>query len=231
MTTTSTIDTGREELRKKLLEINVWAMTLILALVLESSSSAIVFITGTPRSIETTVWGAVLLMALVFGLLLANTVGILVLHIRYQARYSYWFVILDNVFVTVPLYIAVRFIAASIGSGGAPPASVGINNSLFRVGVALIAISYVFLFIRDINVLPDIRNQLSVSPLIAVGAMHALGALLFLSVAIAPRFDLYVAIIGSVGLGFFFAGMVTIPLIEKRFAVAKPSQASAVGSS
>ena len=141
MTTTGTIDTSHEELRKKLLEINVWAMTLILALVLERSSSAIVFIAGTPRHVETTVWGAVFLMALVFGLLLANTVGILVLHVRFRAPYSYWYVVLDNVFVTVPLYVAVRFIAASIGFGGTSNSSVRLDDSLFQVGVALIATS------------------------------------------------------------------------------------------
>lgn len=231
MTTTGTIDTSQQELRKKLLEINIWAMTLILALVLESSSSAIVFIAGTPRHVEATVWGAVFLMALVFGILLATTVGILVLHVRYQAPYSYWYVVLDNVFVTVPLYVAVRFIAASIGFGETSTMPVRLDGSLFRVGVALIAVSYVFVLVRDVMVLPEIRNQLSVPPLVAIGAMHALGALLFLSVAIAPGFVVYVAVMGSIGLGLFFAGMVAIPLIERRFAVAKPSRALASGSS
>lgn len=231
MTTTDTIDTSSQELRKKLLEINIWAMTLILALVLETSSSAIIFIAGTPRHVEPTVWGAVLLMALVFGILLATTVGILVLHVRYQAPYRYWYVVLDNVFVTVPLYVAVRFIAASIGSGETSTMPLGLNESLFRIGVALIATSYLFLLVRDIMVLPEIRNQLSVPPLVSVGAMHTLGALLFLSVAIAPSLVVYVAIMGSIGLGLFFAGMVAIPLIERRFGVAKPSQVLASGSS
>ena len=229
MTATDTIDTSQEELRKKLLEINVWAMTLILALVLERSSSAIVFIAGTSRHVETTVLGAVFLMVLVFGLLLASTVGILILHVRYQAPYNYWYVVLDNVFVTVPLYLAVRFIAESIGFGGTSTTSVRLDNNLFQIGVALIATSYIFLFLRDIMVLPEIRNKLSVPPLVAVGAVHLLGALLFLSAAIAPRLVVYVAVIGSIGLGFFFAGMVAIPLIEKRFAVAKPSEALVSG--
>ncbi|SRR6266545_3218965 len=229
MTATGTVDTSHEELRKKLLEINVWAMTLILALVLERSSGAIVFIAGARRHVDATVWWAVFLMALVFGILLATTVGILVLHVRFRAPYSYWYVVVDNVFVTVPLYFAVRFIAASIGFGETSPTggtstTLRLDASLFRVGVALIALSYVFLFVRDLMVLPEIRDRLSVVPLVAVGSMHVLGALLFLLTAIAPDFVGYVAAIGSIGLGFFFAGMAAIPLIERRFAVAKLSK-------
>ena len=230
MTTQGTIDTSHEELRKKLLEINIWAMTLILALVLESASSAMVFIAGTPRHVDTTAWGAVFLMALVFGLLLATTVGILVLHVRYRAPYNYWYVVLDNVFVTVPLYVAVRFIAASIGFGETSTGPVRLNNGLFQIGVALIAVSYVFMFVRDLMVLPEIRNKLSLTPRVAAGSMHFLGALLFLAAAIAPRFVVSVAIIGSIGLAFFFAGMVAIPLIERRFTAAKPKEALASGS-
>ena len=222
MTVAGTVDTSDEELRKKLLEINVWAMTLILALVLERSSGAIVFITGTPRHVHATVWWNVFFMALVFGILLATTVGILVLHLRFRAPYRYWYVVVDNVFVTIPLYVAVRFMAASIEFGetsttGQVSATLRADQSLFRVGVGLIALSYVFLFARDLMVLPGIGARLSVVALAVVGSMHVLGALLFLSAAIAPDYVGYVATIGSIGLGFFFAGMAAIPLIQRSF--------------
>jgi hypothetical protein len=237
MTTTGSIDTSNEELRKKLLEINVWAMTLILALVLDSSSTAVIFIAGTPRHIEIQAWAAVFIMALVFGLLLGTTVGILVLHVRFHAPYSYWYVVLDNVFVTVPLYVAVRFIGASIGFDETSTAPVRLDESLFRVGAALIALALVFLFVRDLIVLPKIRSQISVPPLIAVSALHFLGALLFLSLAIIPNSVLYVAVLGSIGLGFFFAGMAAIPVLQARFppdqpiAAAQPNGALPSGSS
>jgi len=220
MTTNGTIDTSHVELRQKLLEINVWAMLLIIALVLERTSGAVVFIAAARRNVDTKVWAAVFIMALVFGLLLATTVGILALHVRFRAPYRYWYVVLDNVFVTVPLYVAVRFIAASIGETSTT--SVRLDESLFRVGATMIALSFVFLFVRDLIVLPKIRSELSVPPLVAVGALHLLGVLLFLSLAIAPGFVVYVAVIGSIGLAFFFAGMAAIPVIEARFAVAQP---------
>jgi hypothetical protein len=224
MTTTGTIDTSNVELRKKLLEINVWAMTLILALVLESFSSAIVTLDGTSRHVDTKAWAAVFIMTLVFGLLLATTVGILVLHVRFQAPYSYWYVVVDNVFITVPLYIAVRFIGSSIGFGAVSSGSVHLDEGLFRIGAALIALSFVFLFVRDLIVLPKIRNQISLPPLVAVSALHFLGVLLFLSLAIAPNSVVYVAVLGSIGLGFFFAGMAAIPVIQTRFAPAQPKE-------
>jgi hypothetical protein len=233
MTTTDAIDTSHEELRKKLLEINVWAMLLVIALVLERSSGALVFIAGAPRDVETQVWAAVFIMTLVFGVLLGTTVGILVLHVRFRAPYSYWYVVLDNVFLTVPLYVAVRFIAASTGldEKSTPTTRVSLDESLFRAGAAMITLSFVFLFVRDLMVLPKIRSEISVPPLVAISALHALGALLFLSAAIAPDFVVYVAVIGSMGLAFFFAGMAAIPLIETRFAVVKPHGALASGSS
>lgn len=220
MTTNGTIDTSHVELRQKLLEINIWAMLLIIALVLERTSGAIVLIAAARRNVDTKAWAAVFIMALVFGLLLATTVGILALHVRFRAPYSYWYVVLDNVFITVPLYVAVTFIAASIAETSTTP--VRLDESLFRVGATMIALSFVFLFVRDLIVLPKIRSQLSVPPLVAVSALHLLGALLFLSLAIAPGFVLYVAVLGSIGLGFFFAGMAAIPVIETRFAVAQP---------
>lgn len=222
MTITGSIDTSHEELRKKLLEINVWAMTLILALVLDSSSTAVIFIAGTPRHVETQAWAGVFIMALVFGLLLGTTVGILVLHVRFRAPYSYWYVVLDNIFVTVPLYVAVRFIGASVGFGEISTAPVRLDESLFRVGAALIALALVFLFVRDLIVLPNIRNQISVPPLVAVSALHFLGALLFLSLAIIPESVVYVAVLGSVGLCFFFAGMAAIPFIQAHFPADQP---------
>jgi hypothetical protein len=225
MTTTGTIDANNVELRKKLLEINVWAMTLILALVLESFSSAIVTLEGTPRHVDIKAWAAVFIMTLVFGLLLATTVGLLVLHVRFQAPYSYWYVVVDNVFITVPLYIAVRFIGASIVFGAISATPVHLDESLFRIGAALIALSFAFLFVRDLVVLPKIRNQLSLPPLVAVSALHVLGVLLFLSLAIAPNSVVYVAVLGSIGLGFFFAGMAAIPVIQARFAPAQPREA------
>lgn len=219
-------DTSLSELRQKLLEINVWAMLLIIALVLERASGAVVFIAGVWRSVNSQVWAAVFIMALVFGLLLGTTVGILALHVRFKAPYSYWYVVLDNVFITVPLYVAVRFIAASIGETPVPP--VRLDENLFRIGATMISLAFVFLLVRDFIVLPKIRNQLSVPPLVAVSALHLLGALLFLSLAIAPGFGLYVAVTGSIGLGLFFAGMAAIPVIETRFSAA-PSVTEEVG--
>jgi hypothetical protein len=217
MTATGSID-PRHEVRKRLLEISVWAMTLILALVLERSSGAIVFIVDTPRHVDAMVWGAVFLMALVFGILLATTVGILVLHILYQAPYRYWYVVVDNVLVTVPLYVAVRFVAASIGfeeTATRTPTALHLEESPFRIGVALIALSYVFLVVRDLMALPGIRERLPAYLLFAVGALHFLAFLLFLALAIAPDYLGYVLLIGAVGLLFFFAGMLAAPFIEK----------------
>lgn len=220
--TTESIDTSPQELRQKLLEINIWAMLLILALVLEQTSSAVVLIAGTPRDVDIKVWAAVFIMALVFGLLLATTVGILALHVRFRAPYRYFYVVLDNVFVTVPLYLAVRFIAASIGR--APVGALSLDEGMFRIGAGLIVLSFVYLFVRDLIVLPKISGELSVPPLVAVSALHLLGALLFLSLAIVPDFVLYVAVLGAIGLGFFFAGMAAIPFIETHFGVAKPTE-------
>jgi hypothetical protein len=226
--TTEDIDTSPQELRLKLLDINVWAMLLIIALVLERTSDAVVFLAGAPRSVDTKVWAAVFIMALVFGLLLATTVGVLALHVRFKAPYRYWYVIMDNVLITVPLYVAVRFIAASITQ--TPVAAVHLDQGLFRVGAGLIVLSFLFLVGRDFIVLPKISDQLSVPPLVAVSALHVLGALLFLSLAIAPGFVLYVAVLGGIGLGAFFTGMAAIPFIEARFAVTKPKPALAPGS-
>lgn len=211
----SLVAANRMQLREKLLEINVWAMLLIIALVLERASNSIVVIAGAWRSVDVRVWAALFMMALVFGLLLATTVGILALHVRFGAPYSYWFVILDNVFVTVPLYVAVRFIAASIGESAAT--TIHFDQNLLSVGATMIGLSFVFLFIRDLVVLPKIREQIDLPPLIAVTALHLLGAGLFFSLAVIPGFVVYVAVTGSIGLAFFFAGMAAIPAIEARF--------------
>lgn len=223
MTTGDAIDTSRVELRQKFLEINMWAMLLIIALVLERASDAIVFIAAAPH-VDTKVWAAVFIMAIVFGLLLATTVGILALHVRFRAPYSYWYVAADNVLVTVPLYLAVRFIAASIGKTANTP--VRLDEDLFRVGAAMIVVAFIFLLVRDLIVLPKIRGELSLPPLIAVSTLHFLGAILFLSLAIAPDFVLYVAVLGTIGLGFFFAGMAAIPVISTRFAATQPIPAA-----
>ncbi|MEO3859780.1 hypothetical protein [Acrocarpospora sp. B8E8] len=214
--TADKIDPNRDELYRKLLEINVWAMLLIVALVLERASDAIVSVTSVTQKVDTKVWAAVFVMGLVFGLLLATTVGILALHVRFQAPYRYWYIILDNIFVTVPLYIAVRFSAASISTKSGT--SVYLNEDLFRVGAVMIAVALAFLFTRDLIVLPKIRDKLSVPPLVAVSALHLLGALLFVLLAIVPGAVLYVAVLGSIGLGLFFAGMAAIPVISIRFA-------------
>ena len=217
-----TVEATPEELPKKLLEINVWAMTLILALVLDSAAAALVSIVSSRRPVETQVWAAVFIMALAFGLLLATTVGILALHVRFRAPYKYWYSVLDNIFITVPLYVAVKFIGASIELGGGTGVTVRLDDGTFSIGAALIALALAFLVVRDFIVLPEIRDHLSVPPLVAVTALHSLGALLFLSLAIAPGFVLYVAAAGTLGLGFFFAGMVAIPVIEKRFKTPQP---------
>jgi hypothetical protein len=230
MTTTDTTDTKNKDMWKKLLEINVWAMTLILALVLESFSSAIVALDGTSRHVDTKAWAAVFIMVLVFGLLLATTVGILVLHVRFGAEYNYWYVVLDNVLITVPLYIAVRFIGASIAFGAISTGPVHLNESMFRIGAALIALALAFLFTRDLIVLPKIKDELSLPPRFAVGALHFLAVLLFLSLAITPNSVVYVAVLGTMGLGFFFAGMAAITVIQNRFAPAHPKEALPEGS-
>lgn len=90
---------------------------------------------------------------------------------------------------------------------------------MFRVGAGLIVFSFVFLFVRDLIVLPKISGELSVPPLVGVSALHLLGVLLFLSLTIAPEFVLYVAVLGAIGLGFFFAGMADIPVIETRLSM------------
>jgi hypothetical protein len=216
-------DPRGKELKDKLLDINVWAMLLIIALVLERASNSVVVIAGAWRSVDAQEWAALFMMALVFGLLLATTVGILALHVRFGAPYSYWYVALDNVFITVPLYVAVRFIAASIGE--TPTPTVRLDENLLRLGATMIALSFVALVIRDVIVLPKIKIE--VPPLIAVGALHALGALLFFSLAVVPGFVVYVAVTGTIGLAFFFAGMVSIPLIETRFAVKKAQPTAA----
>lgn len=224
MSTSGAVRATDEELRKKLLELNVWAMTLVLALVLDNASGVVVSIASPGHHVETTVWAAVFIMALVFGLLLATTVGILVLHVHFEAPYRYWYSVLDNVFITVPLYVAVKFIGASIGSGGAAVAKVNLDDGMFRIGATLIALALAFLVVRDRVVLPNIRSELSDPPLVAVSALHFLGVLLFISLAIVPGFVLYVAVLGSIGLGFFFAGMAAVPVIAARFA---PAEASA----
>ena len=218
-------DRNRAELREKLLEINVWAMLLIIALVLERASNSVVVIAGAWRSVDAQVWAALFMLALVFGLLLATTVGVLALHVRFGAPYSYWFVVLDNVFVTVPLYVAVRFIAAAIGE--TPTTTVHLDENLLSVGATMIGLSFVFLFVRDLIVLPKIRGQIDPPPLIAVTALHFLGAVLFFSLAVIPGFVVYVAVSGSIGLAFFFAGMATIPAIEARFGLPNPAVAPA----
>jgi hypothetical protein len=222
MNAPGTVEATNAELRKKLLEINVWAMTLVLALVLDSAASALASIVSSRHPVETKVWAAVFIMALAFGLLLATTVGILALHVRFEAPYKYWYSVLDNIFITVPLYVAVKFIGASIEFGGGTGATVHLDDRTFSIGAAMIALALAFLVVRDFIVLPEIRDRLSVPPLVAVTALHSLGALLFLSLAIAPRFVLYVAAAGSIGLGFFFAGMVAIPVIERQFKKPQP---------
>jgi hypothetical protein len=225
VTTTNPPDASyedHEELRKKLLEINVWAMLLVIALVLERASDSIVFIVGTTRHVDTKVWAAMFIMLLVLAALLATTVGILVLHVRFRAPYNYWYVILDNVFLTVPLYLAVRFVASStlVTANSTTSAALFLDDRQFRIGVGLIALSYVFLFVRDLIVFPKIRDKIQTLPLAAFGALHFLGAMLFLSAAIAPNSVVYVVVIGTVGFAFFFTGMVATPIIERRYAVA-----------
>jgi len=226
MNAPGTVEATNAELRKKLLEINVWAMTLVLALVLDSAASALVSIVSSRHPVETKVWAAVFIMALAFGLLLATTVGILALHVRFEAPYKYWYSVLDNVFITVPLYVAAKFIGASIGSGKGAVGTVRLDDGTFRIGAALIAVALAFLVVRDLIVLPKIRGQISVPPLVAVSALHSLGVLLFLSLAIVPSFVLYVAVLGSIGLASFFTGMAAIPIIERRFAISRPPAAT-----
>lgn len=125
------------------------------------------------------------------------------------------------------MYVAVRFIAASISK--VTVTAVRFDEGMFRVGAGLIVFSFIFLFVRDLLVLPKINDQLSVPPLVAVSALHLLGILLFISLTIVPDAVLYAAVLGTIGLTFFFAGMAAIPFIEKHFAPAKPNEASAPG--
>jgi hypothetical protein len=55
------------------------------------------------------------------------------------------------------------------------------------------------------------------------GREPLLGALRFLSAAIAPSLIVYVAGIGAIGLAFFFTGMAAIPFIESRYAARTPA--------
>jgi hypothetical protein len=206
---------SRVALRGKLLDINTWAMLLIIALVLEQASGALVVITGASHAVDLKVWTALFMMGLVFGMLLGTTVGILALHVRFKAEYKYPYIILDNVFVTVPLYVAVRFIAASIGNTSSNP--IILDDSPFRIGATMIGLSFVFLLIRDIIVLPSLRTKLSITPLVVVGVIHLVGAILFISLAVVPGFLVYGAVACTIGLAFFFAGMLGIPYVERRF--------------
>ena len=201
-------------------------MLLVIALVLERSSGAIVAIFKTTRPVDAKVWAAVFTMALVFGLLLATTVGHLIVHVKFDAAYTYWYVVLDNVFLTVPLYVAVRFMAASTGFDETPPSPIGLNPGLFRAGMVLIAASFVYMLLRDLKVLPKIHKSISMPLLVGSTSLHFLGALLFLAAAIAPSLIVYVAVIGTIGLGFFFAGMAAIPFIEKHNQGATPAIAT-----
>ncbi len=199
--------------KQKLLDINVWAMTLILALVLEQASGSIVT-TVSARNVDTQAWAALGVMALVFGMLLGTTVGILALHVLFAAPYRYWYVVVDMVFITVPLFIAMKFIAASLI--GTPTTQLRLDDNPFRIGATMIALSFVSLSIRDGIVLPQIPipYRLKRLPLIAVTLLHLLGALLFFSLAVLPGFVVYVAVTATLGLAFFFAGMFAIPAIE-----------------
>jgi hypothetical protein len=209
-----------EELRKKLLEINVWAMTLVLALILERASDSVVFIAGTQRPIDIKVWAALVVITLAFAALLGTTVGVLVLHVRFRAPYNYWYVVLDNIFLTVPLYLAVRFLAASTLGGGSSAVSgpLTLDESEFRIGNALIALSYVFLFARDLYTLPKIRDKVTSFPLAVFSMLHVLGAILFALVAIVPDLVVYVVVLCVVGFAFFFTGMAATPFLERRYA-------------
>jgi hypothetical protein len=207
-----------EELRRKLLEINVWAMTLVLALILERASDSLVFIAGTQRHVDIKVWAAMVVITLAFAALLGTTVGILVLHVRFRAPYNYWYVVLDNIFLTVPLYLAVRFLAASTLGGGTSAGPVLLQENEFRIGNALIAISYVFLFVRDLYTLPEIRDKVTSFPLAIFSMLHVLGAILFALVAIVPNLVIYVVVLCVVGFAFFFTGMAATPFLERRFA-------------
>ena len=207
-----------EELRKKLLEINVWAMTLVLALILERASDSLVFITGTQRHIDDKVWAAMIVITLAFAALLGTTVGILVLHVRFRAPYNYWYVVLDNVFLTVPLYLAVRYLAAStLGGGSSVSGPLTLDENQFRIGNALIAVSYVFLFARDLYTLPKIRDKVTSFPLAVFSMLHVLGAILFALVAIVPDLVVYVVALCVVGFAFFFTGMAATPFLERRY--------------
>lgn len=231
MTTPGNSTKNHEQLRIKLLEINTWAMLLVIALVLERSSGAIVAIFKTTRPVDAKVWAAVFTMALVFGLLLATTIGLLILHVKFEAEYTYWYVVLDNVFLTVPLYVAVRFMAASTGFDETPSSPIGLNQGLFRAGMVMIAASFVYMFLRDLKVLPKIPKEKQVPTSLLVGntSLHFLGAVLFLAAAIAPALIVYVAVIGTIGLGFFFAGMAAIPLFESRNGTTRRAVAAPAG--
>jgi hypothetical protein len=43
--------------------------------------------------------------------------------------------------------------------------------------------------------------------------------MLFISLAVVPGFIVFGAVAGTIGLAFFFAGMLGVPYFEKRFAV------------
>jgi len=192
-------------------------MTLIMALILEQASGPVVAIFGTARPVDVEVWAALWMMGLVFGVMLATLLGILTLHVRYDAEYRYWYVVLDNVFVTVPLFVAVRFIASSINA--TPGSAVHLDETLFRIGATLIAVSYVALSVRDAVALPKIPVNLSPIALWLVGAMHVVGALLFFLLAAVPGVIVLVALIGSVGLVFFFVAILVFLTFEPWFKV------------
>ena len=210
------------DLRQKFLDLSVWAMTLIMGLILEQASGPVVAIFGAPHAVDIQVWAALAMMSLVFGLMLATLVGILALHVRFRVEYSYWFVVLDNVLVTAPLFVAVRFMATSVGSTSVT--AVHLDENLFRIGAALIAVSYVGLSVRDAVTLRKV-HVFRRGALFGVGAMHILGALLFFMLAAIPGLIVAVAFTGWISLILFFAVVLIDQVIPRLF---RPEVAAAV---
>ena len=209
------VDVSRSQVSGELMRINVWALALVMALVLEQTAGALAEVANA-EVVGARVVGAVSVMVLVFGILLATTVGITVLHVRYGVRYRYWQVVLDNVFVAVPLYLAVRFVAVSAQPDDNGAEFVGVNDTTFQMGLVLIALAFAALVVRDFFVLPELEDEYGPVPLVLVATAHAIGAVLALFAAIWPQTVSVIVPIGAISLAIFFGGMASLKFFESR---------------
>lgn len=203
------------EFRRTLLGINIWSLTLVMALVLERLARALAEVTKA-TDVDGDVWGALGVMGIVFGVVLATAVGISALHVKFSVPYGYVQVLWDNVLIAAPLYIAVRFIDVTGTADGDGSVSVAFDSTTFRWGAGLIAVAFAMLLVRDVLTLPQIANKYGYLPLFVVGAIHFGGFVLAFVTAVWPDLVTIVVVAGGIGLMLFFAGMAFLNAILER---------------